>query len=211
MKFNFDLEDVKYVKILYEGEHSSPNTIKAELKKITSHEISACAKFEEDVIIRTPQDVTLSVVCNNGLYRTKTKLKSVEADAPYLFFYLELPEGMEYHQNREYFRISADYKCVCYIKQGDNVVDYTTKTFDISANGVSVILPERLFSENEAEIDLMIDERFIHSNIKYVRSEDYEGVYKVSYAFDGMAQSDQDYISKVCLQAQMQKKRDNII
>lgn len=211
MKFNFNLEDIKYVKILYVSGHSGTTTIKTAIKKITEHEIIACAKYEDEFIVKTPQEVTLSIVCNDGLYRTKTKLKSVESDAPYIFFYLEIPIGMEYQQNREYFRIPANYSCAYYVNYDDEVHNYTTTTCDISANGVSFELAEPVFSEDDAEIDLMIEEKLIHAKIKYVRNEKTENGYKISFHFSEISQADQDYISKICIQKQLEQKRNNSI
>ena len=208
MKFNFNLDDIKYIKILYTNGHSGASTIKAAMKKITAHEITACAKYEEDFIVKTPQDITLSVVCNDGLYRTKTKLKSVETEAPYTFFYMEIPAGMEYQQNREYFRIPANYECAYYVNVDGETRSYTTKTCDISANGVSFELAEPVYSEDDAEADIMIEEKLIHAKIKYIRNEKTNNGYKVSFRFAEISQADQDYISKICIQKQLEQKRN---
>lgn len=207
MKFNFNLEDIKYVKILYTSSHSGPTTIKAAIKKVTEHEITACAKYEEDFIVQTPQEITLSIVCNDGLYRTKTRLKSVESEAPYIFFYLEIPVGMEYQQNREYFRIPANYGCAYYVTIDGEPQSYTTETCDISANGVSFEIPEPVYSEEDSEIDIMVEEKLVHAKIKYIRNEKSNNGYKISFSFSEISQNDQDYISKICIQKQLEQKR----
>ena len=211
MKFNFNLDDVKYIKVLYVNGHSGSASIKAAIKKITEHEITACAKYEDDFIVKTPQEVTLSIVCNDGLYRTKTKLKSVESEEPYIFFYLEIPVGMEYQQNREYFRISANYSCVYYVNVGDEPRSYTTTTCDISANGVSFELPEPVYTDYDSEMDIMVEERLIHTKIKYIRNEKSNNGYRLSFSFSDISQADQDYISKICIQKQLEQKRSTTI
>ena len=211
MKFNFNLDDIRYVKILYTSGHSGPTTVKAAIKNITEDEITACAEYEEDFIVKTPQEVTLSIVCNDGLYRTKTKLKSVESEAPYIFFCLEIPVGMEYQQNREYFRISANYGCAYYVSIDGESRNYTTTTCDISANGVSLELPEPIYTDGDSEIDIMVEEKLIHAKIKYIRNEkSYKG-YKLSFSFSEISQADQDYISKVCIQKQLEQKRNKTL
>ena len=108
MKFNLDLDNINYLKIIYKNADDTTVCTKAAIKRIGEREIFACAKFEDDLKINTPQDVSLSFVCVNGLYRTNTTLKFIENDPPYIYFTLRTPEGLEYQQNREYFRIKME-------------------------------------------------------------------------------------------------------
>ena len=61
-------------------------------------EIIACAKFEEELKVNAPQEVTLSFVCENGLYRTNTELKYVNYEEPYILFVLKTPQGLVFLQ-----------------------------------------------------------------------------------------------------------------
>lgn len=209
MKFNFEIEDVQYVKLLYRNSDGSPNTIKAAIKKLDEEELIVCINFDKDFIIDTPQIVTLSIICNDGLYRTKTTLKTVEKDIPYHLLILDAPSGMEYQQNREYFRVRTEYNCAYYVKIDGEIKNFTTKTYDISANGVSIILPIHAFSEESSEIDIMVDERMVHAKLQYIRSEKLDEGYKLSFAYTDISNMDRDCISQACIRKQLEEKRNS--
>lgn len=206
MKFKFDLEDIKYIKILYKDTDDNPATIKAAIKRIDEKEIFACSKFEEGLYIETPQEITLSIICGDGLYRTKTKLKSIENDEPYTFFALESPLGLEYQQNREYFRVSAQFPCIYTVGSQE----FKTQTCDISANGVSIVLPAHLITENDSMLALTFDGITIETQVRYVRSEKIEDGYKLSFTFTKISELDRDFISQVCIKKQLEQKRNSI-
>lgn len=210
MKFNLNLEDIKYIKILYRDRNDSPCTSKGAIKSVNEREIIACAKFEDGLSIVTPQEVTLSVICNDGLYRTKTKLKSIDNADPYIFFVLETPHGLEYQQNREYFRVPLKCECKYTVTTEDKIKEYTTHTIDISANGVSIFLPVHEVTENESNIELSINNIKIESKIKYVRSEKVENGYRLSFTFTRISNLDRDFISQVCIKKQLEQKRNSV-
>lgn len=211
MKFTFNLEEIKYIKLVYQDNDGSPKSFKGAIKSIDDRKIFACIRNEDDVNMPLPQKVTLSIVCNEGLYRTETIMRSVETDEPYVFITLDTPQGMEFQQNREYFRIIAQYNCVYYISEHNNTISYTAKTIDISANGVSIILPSLIVSEEDAELEIMIKERLVRTHIKYVRSEKLQEGYKISFKYTKISSKDQDYISQVCIQKQLEQKRKSAI
>lgn len=211
MQFNLNLEDIKYVKILGENPDGKPCTIKAALKKMDEKELIACSDIIEETKLQENQEITLSIVCQDGLYRTKTILKEVSEDEPYRFFYLDTPKGLEYQQNREYFRISANYGCAYYVHSDGEVQSYTTETCDISANGVSIMLPELVISEEDSEIEMMLEERYIRANIQYVRSEKQSSGYKLSFMFTNISDKDRDYISQICIKKQLELKRNKTL
>ena len=206
MKFNLNLEDIKYIKILYKDNNGSPCTHKAAIKSVTEKEFLICGKFEDDLRIAAPQEVTLSIVCNDGLYRTKTKLKYTYNEEPYVFFALEVPQGLEYQQNREYFRVAADYECV-YTVETTNRREYKSHVCDISANGVSIILPFHDVAD-EAEIEISFDEIKIAAGIRYVRSEKVDEGYKLSFTYSAISNLDRDFIAQICIKKQIEQKRN---
>ena len=89
MKFNLDLNNIKYIKIMF-NEESGFRSLKAAVKSINEREITANAKYEEDIEVKTPLEITLSVVCSDGLYCTRTVLKSFEKDEPYMFLQVQI-------------------------------------------------------------------------------------------------------------------------
>lgn len=208
MKFNLSIENIKYVKILYANMDGNPVSVKAAIKKMDEKEIVTCLRYEEKFDIKTPQQTTLSIICSEGLYRTKTKLKSYLIEEPYIFFFMETPSSLEYQQNREYFRIPAVYNCVYYVKNDGQTESYTTQTMDISANGVSILLPNHIFSEEEAEIEMMVEERLVCTKIRYIRSEKTDGGYKISFTYSDISNRDRDYISQICIKKQLEDKRN---
>lgn len=210
MKFSFKLEEIKYVKIAYRDSEGFIENIKAAIKEINEREIIACAKFNEGLDIEVPQEVDFSVICNDGIYKTKTILKSAENDEPYVFFILETPIGIEYQQNREYFRVPVKYSCIYKVKDGSKTQEYQTETADISANGISIILPNHIISENLAEITVNIDGIQILTKARYIRSEKIDSGYRLSFSFVSISELDRDYISQVCIKKQLEQRRNSI-
>jgi len=78
---------------------------------------------------------------------------------------------------------------------------------DISANGVSIIIPELAFSETGSDIEIMLNERIIQAKVQYVRSEKLDEGYKVSFTYSNISDADRDFISKVCIKKQLEQKR----
>ncbi len=210
MKFNLKLEEIKYAKVSYKDNSGSSCSKKVAVKTINEREILACAKFEENLNIDSPQEVVLSIVCNEGLYKTKTILKALDNDEPYLFIVLETPKGVEFEQNREYFRVSADFNCIYKIMIDDELKEFEAKTIDISANGVSILLPINAVADNFADIVMAINGKLVQSRVRYVRTEKLDEGYKLSFTFTKISESDRDYISQVCLQKQLAERRNSI-
>ena len=210
MKFNLDLNSVKYIKIIYKDINGRLSSTKAALKSIDNREIMACRKFEDGIQAETPQNITLSIVCSDGLYQTKTVLKSIENDEPYTFFYLETPSTIDYQQNREYFRVSVDYDCIYSTSSYYETKQIKTRTFDISANGISLIFPVHEVSMENARLYLTIDNRDIEVNLKFVRSEKIDKGYKFSFMFSKISNADQDFIAQTCIQKQLEQRRRSI-
>ncbi len=211
MKFDLHIEDIKYIKILYASSEGSPVTIKAALKKISEREITACIKCDENTNIPEPQEITLSLVCPDGLYRTKTRLKSCTLEQPFLFFYLDIPQNLEFKQNREFFRVPVSYKCKYFVKNDEKTTEYDADVFDISANGISINMPVHAFSEEDAEIRIETEKRIIPVKVRYIRSEKTDSGYKISFAYTEIKANDRDYISQICILKQLESKRNNAV
>lgn len=210
MKFSFKLEEIKYVKLAYRDCEGFIENTRAAIKEINEKEILACAKFADGLDLDLPQEIDFSVICNDGLYKTKTILKSIEKDEPYVFFTLETPVGIEYQQNREFFRVPVKYKCVYKTNINNETKELSVITYDISANGVSIELPNHIISENLSELTINIDGIQIATKVKYIRSEKINEGYKISFAFVGISESDRDYISQVCIKKQLEQRRKSL-
>ena len=207
MQFSFDLDDIKYVKILYTDKDGNPNLIKANIKFVEANTIIIAKKIEDLPFIPTPQEITLSVICNDGLYRTKTLLKLTRYDEPNLFLYINIPQGMDYQQNREYFRVEVNLPCEYTYTEDNEIRKITTTTCDISANGVSVILPDNRENDTNTEIVIYVSNRTISAKLRYVRCDKIDYGYKLSYAFTQINEKDRDAISQMCIKKQLEQKR----
>ena len=204
MKFNLNFENINYIKIVYKNRDDETCCTKAAIKRIGEREIFACAKFDEGINIQTPQDVTFSFICDNGLYRTNTVLKFIEPDEPYVFFTLKTPDELEFQQNREYFRVKLTESA--YIIHNGKIIP--CKTCDISANGVRLILPEQINDLDEVVIDILFKPKDVRAKAKYVRTDDEDGIIKTSFQFIDLPESDVDIISQKCIQKQLEAKRN---
>lgn len=208
MKFNLNLDNINYIKIVYKDRNDSACCTKAAIKHIGEREIFACAKFEDGINIKTPQEVSLSFICDNGLYRTTTTLKYTEYRDPYVFFTLHTPIGLEYQQNREYFRVRMDEDALLSFKSGIKSYILPCKVHDISANGVRLELKEPISEPDEIVIDLLFKPRSIKTEAKFIRFDEEDGILKASFQFVNMPESDMDIISQKCIQKQLEYKRN---
>ena len=207
MNFNFKLENINYIKILLTDEQNTVYSIKAAIRDITEREIITCAKIDKDIIINTPQEITLSIVNNNGLYKTKTILKSIENDLPYIFLFLETPKNIDYIQNREFFRVPVNYTANYIINDNEKEQEYEVNVIDISANGISILTPKHIIPENVADISLKINERLLKLKIKYIRTEKIKDYYKISFTYINISEHDRDFISQICIKKQIEQRK----
>lgn len=210
MKFNFDLGDIKYIKISYKNASGEAHSIKAAIKSVNEREITACSKFENDFDVATPQEITLSIISKDGLYKTNTTLKSFEKDEPYIFFFLNTPNGFEYQQNREYFRVPINIECTYVVKQNDNLTRIDANTVNLSANGICIKIPNLIVSEDYSCIKISILDKTIETKLKYIRSEKTSDGYFVSFTFDDLSESNRDLISQICIKKQLEQRRNSL-
>ena len=210
MKFNLDLDEIKYIKISYKDVLNETHSMKAAIKSVNDREITACTKFEDGLDIETPQEITLSIVNKDGLYKTKTILKSFENDEPYIFFFLSTPNGLEYQQNREYFRVPINLDCVYSVHQYDEVIRINATTINLSANGICINIPNLVVAEQDAYISFSAQNKKIEVKLKYIRSEKTNTGYSASFAFINLSETDRDLISQICIKKQLEQKRSSL-
>lgn len=210
MQFKLNLDEIKYVKILYKDSNNEPCSTKAAIKKISEREIITCTKYKDESKTQVPQEMTLSIVCNDGLYRTKTKLVAIENAEPYNIFVLATPSGMEYQQNREYFRVPIESDCVYRVHNDFDDYEFEGKTINLSANGVCVLFDEPLLSPKESQLSLIIGGKHVDVKARYVRSELVDNKYRASFTFTKISEQDRDFISQVCIKKQLEQRRKSI-
>lgn len=210
MKFSFNLDDIKYIKIAYKDNNGFFHSVKAGIKNINDREMTICSKFEDGLDIETPQDIILNIVCKDGLYKTKTTLKSIENDLPYTFLFLNTPQGFEYQQNREYFRVPIDINCVYSVRQNNDFIRINAKTINLSANGICISATKLLTTEQDAYVSLPTEQKTIDIRVKYIRSEATKDGYLLSFSFVNIPESDRDIISQICIKKQLEQRRTSL-
>ena len=211
MKFNLNTENVNYVKINYTDKNGFAHCIKAAVRLIGEIEFLACAKIEEDLNIEVPQEVSLGIACENGLYKAKTTLKKIEKEPPFLLFSMRKPEDMEYQQKREYFRVKLQENANIIYENNGKEVKISAITYDISANGVRIELDSDISFPEQVRLLLSLPERTIDVKAKYIRSDKEDEILKASFQFADMLQQDSDYISQMCLRKQLEERRKNLM
>ena len=204
MKFNLNLDNINYIKIVYKDRSDNTCCTKAAIKNMSEREIFACAKFEEGINIVTPQEISLSFVCENGLYRTNTTLKYLEKDAPYIYFGIKTPLGLEYQQNREYFRVRMEEDVILNF----NKISIPCKMYDISANGIRVILSKDIKIPKDVLIDILFNKKNVKTNAKFIRTDNEDNILKASFEFVEISNADIDLISQICIKKQLEYKRN---
>lgn len=211
MNFDLNLEDINYIKILYKDRYNFSHYLKAAIQKLENKYIFAGVKSEKNINIDTPQEVVLSFISDNGLYRSKTTLNFVRFDEKeeYLFFSLITPKEVEYQQNREYFRVNLQGNARLIYKNKNEDVSILATIHDISANGVRLVFsePVKIPEEENVTLDLFFPQKEISTSAKFIRTDEDDDQYKASFHFINLSTRDLDYISRLCLKKQLENKR----
>lgn len=210
MKFDFKMEEINYIKIVCKDLYGNLERIRAAFKSMNDGEILACTKSNTVLNIETPQNVMLNIICDNGLYYAETILKSVENDDPYVFFTLKTPDNLEFSQKREFFRVLASLKCICNSNMDNRINNIELKTFDLSANGICIISPSFFEFKNITDLEVFINDRKVETKVRYIRSENFNEGYKISFSFAKISEHDRDFISQFCIKKQLEQRRNNL-
>ena len=201
MKLNFNLEDISYLKLDFEN--SNWGTLKLALKEKRENEFVAVSPKQEGLVIETPQKISLSFVCSDGLYKTSSILNEVYEKDDFIYFIIKNPETLDYQQNREYYRILLDYDCIYTMETDDGIESFNAVTYDISAGGVSIITSEKRIPTHETSIVIFMPERDLKSHLKFVRCETYNDDYKLSFIFTDLSEKDYEMLSALCVNKQI--------
>ncbi len=212
MKLNLNAENINYIKITYKDNNSFSHCIKASVKSINSIDIIACIKTEERLYIKTPQEIELGIAGDNGLFKANSVLKYTDWQEPYEFLGIKIPDDAEFFQNREYFRVKTEQSAEIILESDDNnLKKILCKTHDLSANGVCLVLDRLYDFPEDAKLKIRFPEREVITKAKYIRSDEDDGIVKVSYEFNELSSQDMDFISQVCLKIQLENKRKTLM
>lgn len=211
MRFDLKPKNINYIKIIYKDSNSFLHMTKAAVKRIDSKEIFASARFEENWFIKTPQDIEVSFICENGLYKARTELKYTDKDDEFIYFALKIPEEVEYRQSREYFRVRLQEKVFISYTKDNQEHCIECLTHDISANGLCVILPQITDFPEEVNIILKLREKDILTKAKFIRTDNEDDILKASFNFENLKERDMDYISQICIQKQIENRKSVLL
>ena len=202
MKLNFNLEDINYLKLDY-ANNEMTETIKLALKEKRENEFVATFPIIDIDNIKTPQTVSLSFICHDGLYKTTTTLNKVYNEDGFTYFEIKNPETLDYQQNREYYRILAEYDCIYTIDTDNGIESYNAVTYDISAGGVSIVLNENAITKHESAITILMPDGEIRSHLKFIRCEIFEDQFKLSFEFTDLTEKDYARLAELCVHKQL--------
>lgn len=212
MKMDLNIGNINYIKIVYKDKNDFTHCIKAAIKRINEHEILASTKYEEQIIISTPQEVKLSIACENGLYKADTILQRTEKAQPYILFYLKTPDSIDYQQNREYFRVKINESAlITYDINENSIQSIPCETFDLSANGVRLAIEEHIDFPEVVHITLYLPQRTIEADAKYIRTDEEDKILKASFSFLNLQENDLDCISQMCFKKQLELRRKSLM
>lgn len=203
MKFNLSPEKIKYIKLTYDDNSGISHCAKAAFKSFMGGEIYACAKVDMPLYIKTPQDIQLSIICDEGLYRASTILTGVENEEPYAYFTIITPQDYDYQQKREFFRVRMDGNVI--MRFGSKIT--TGKIYDISANGIRLQLDENTDIPQDVTLDILFEPKSIKTAARYIRTDCDEGIQKAAFCFVNLSDTGRDIISQKCIQKQLEEKR----
>lgn len=212
MKFNLDSEAINYIKITYKDKQGFAHCIKTAVRFMNTFEILTSAKIESDLSIDTPQDIDIAIACNNGLYKAKSNLIKTERENPYILFSIKKPEEISYQQNREFFRVKLQESAnIIFENDNNQITKISALTYDISANGVRIELENNFSFPERVRILLLLPKKTIDVKAKYIRTDNDDGIIKVSFQFENIAENDLNYISQVCFKKQLEERRKNLL
>ena len=207
MDFDLSVKSIKYIKVVYIDNNGSKHSVKANIKSSDETNMILCARAEQKLTMKTPQEVSLSIICDNGLYLAKSTIHTLRNTPPYVYFVLKTPDNIEYKQNREYFRVKMEVDAILHF-QGTTL---SCKTYDISANGVRVQLDQNIKLPSEVTIEILFYPKSIKTKANYVRRDSEDNIHKASFVFMNLPESKRDIISQRCIQKQLQDKRNSLL
>ena len=203
MKLNFNLEDIKYLKLEYKKDDRD-YVAKIALKEKRENDFVAIVPLGSECPKQTIQKVGLTFVCNDGIYKTVATVKEVFDDEMYHNIVINNPESLDYQQNREYYRILAEYDCIYTVETSDGIESFNAVTYDISAGGVSIITSENIVPTRETSLVIFMPDRDLKTHLQFVRCEALEdGNYKLSFIFTDLPQKDFEMLSQLCVNKQL--------
>ena len=200
-------EDIKYIKFNYVDTENNKKEIKASVKTYNEKNIFACAKFDNNLTLKTPQDISLKFVCKGGIYKSNSILNSIEKDEPYIFFNIRTPQALTFSQEREYFRVKMENKVILNFDDKS----YECDIYDISASGIKIILPKNIDIKDDVELNILFNRDNVKTKAKLVRKDIEKNIILVSFYYINLKETNLDIISQKCIQKQLEDRKNKLL
>lgn len=198
MDFNLQIDEINYVKIYFQ-ENNNAKVINANVNfiddDITILYIKKIVKFD----IARLQEIKLEFVCNDGLYSSESVVNAISSDNKYNILTIKTPKNACLQQLREFFRVKTNIDVN--LKFDNNV--YNCISNNISANGICISLKQKIIIPQNVDLEIIFCDRKISTNAIVTRVDDT----LVALNFLNMTRNNVDYISKYCIQQQLELKR----
>ena len=203
MKLNFNIDDIKYLRLEY-NQNEKNISVKLALKEKRENDFVAVLPNDTEFTPHTPQKMALTFVCDDGLYKTFATVKEIFKDETYYNVIIDNPKTLDYQQNREYYRILAEYDCIYTVETADGIESFNAVTYDISAGGVSIITTENIVPTRETSLVIFMPDRDLKTHLQFVRCEALENnEYKLSFVFTDLNERDFQMLSELCVKKQL--------
>ncbi len=125
---------------------------------------------------------------------------------------LSLPLSVDNIQRREYIRVNMNVDAIIRPKPSTNIISLKTKTKNISAKGLNVLLDQDISRSASLEVSLLFPEKTISTTAKIIRVTpveiDSKTYYSTSIMFVTISEKEIDFIVKKCFEFEaLQRKK----
>ncbi|SEN42222.1 c-di-GMP-binding flagellar brake protein YcgR, contains PilZNR and PilZ domains [Amphibacillus marinus] len=168
-----------------------------------------------DIFARGDQLVAYFITPNQGVYRFVTVIKGRKKDKiPLLLLHFDQSK-LEKVQRRDYVRVTASLDIA--VQDPSQKIDpFHTVTSDISGGGVAIYVPDdRIFYEG-MKVNVVIvlranqtsfDYIYADANVIRTQSVKHASIFKLSLAFNSIAEKDRQRIIHFCFNTELEERR----
>ena len=125
---------------------------------------------------------------------------------------LSLPISVDNIQRREYIRVNMGVDVIIRPKPATNIISLKTKTRNISAKGLNVLLDQDISRSASLEVSLLFPEKIITTTAKVIKVRQVEieskTYFSTSLMFVAISEKEIDFIVKKCFEFEaLQRKK----
>ena len=125
---------------------------------------------------------------------------------------LSLPLSVDNIQRREYIRVNMNVDAIIRPKPSTNIISLKTKTKNISAKGLNVLLDQDISRSASLEVSLLFPEKTITTTAKIIKVTpdeiDSKTYYSTSVMFVTISEKEIDFIVKKCFEFEALQRKN---